>query len=367
MKVIIAGGGTGGHIFPAVAIAQALQELAPGIELLFIGALGRMEMEKIPQEGFEIIGLDIAGFNRDHLWKNIALPLKLWKSRKKAFEIIRNFKPDAVIGVGGYASFPMLHAAQSKGIPTLIQEQNSFAGKSNKLLGKKANSICVAYDNMEQFFPKSKIVKTGNPVRSKITDSKITKEEGIAFFGLDETKKTLLIVGGSLGARSINESIWKNLGNLDKLDIQMIWQTGSLFKEKAIQAVKPFSGKFLVKEFIKEMDYAYAAADFIISRAGALAAAELAIVGKPVIFIPFPFAAEDHQTSNALAFVKKDAAKMIKDSEVREELMEEFEIILKDEDLQKDLSENIKKFAINNAAIQIANQVVKIIKDHKIG
>lgn len=360
MKIVIAGGGTGGHIFPAVAIGHALQRLRPGTELLFVGAKGKMEMEKVPQEGFKIIGLDIAGFNRSNLLKNLSLPFKLWKSRRDANNIIKDFQPDAIVGVGGFASFPMLNAAQSKGIPTLIQEQNSYAGKSNKILGKRAKAICVAYEGMEQFFPKDKIEITGNPVRAVISQSKIEQSEGLAAFGLTQGVKTLLVVGGSLGAKSINEAIVKHLPEIVKLGFQVIWQTGKLFINEAKEAAKAFGSSVVVLEFVRNMEYGYAAADIVVSRAGALAIAELCIVGKPVIFVPYPYAAEDHQTSNAMALVNRNAALMIKDNDVQTILIEKLKLLVSDENMQVIMKNNITKLGISNADERIANKVIKI-------
>lgn len=360
MKVVIAGGGTGGHIFPAVAIGHALQRLKPGTELLFVGALGKMEMEKVPQEGFKIVGLDIAGFNRSNLLKNLSLPYKLWKSRQQANKVIRDFKPDAVVGVGGFASFPMLSAAQSKGIPTLIQEQNSFAGKSNKILGKKAKAICVAYNGMERFFPKEHIILTGNPVRATISRSNISREEGISAFGLDRNKKTILVVGGSLGARSINEAIAAGIKEIAGWDVQLIWQTGKLFSDQAAKAVTAFGKGAVVQDFIRNMEYAYAAADIVISRAGALASAELCIVGKPVIFVPYPFAAEDHQTSNAMALVEHNAAMMVPDNEAQTALIKKLNTLMHDENMQHIMAQHIAKHGIRDADERIANKVIEI-------
>ncbi len=362
MKVVIAGGGTGGHIFPAVAIAHAILRQKPDAELLFVGAKGKMEMEKIPQEGFNIIGLDIAGFNRSNLFRNLALPFKLLKSRKQANEVIKTFRPDVVVGVGGYASFPMLYAAQQKGIPTLIQEQNSFAGRSNKILGKKAKAICVAYENMDQFFPKENISVTGNPVRSVIAQSTITREEGVEAFGLQPDKKIILVVGGSLGARTINEAMATHIKEILQWNVQLIWQTGKLFIEEAGKVVESLHQGVVIREFIRNMEYAYAAADIVVSRAGALASAELCIAGKPVIFVPYPFAAEDHQTSNAMALVLHNAAMMVKDNEARDELIKKLELLLKDENMQQIMSENIIKHGIKDADNRIACKVIEIAK-----
>lgn len=359
LRVIIAGGGTGGHIFPAVAVGHALQRLRPGTQLLFVGAKDKMEMEKVPQEGFEIIGLDIAGFNRSNLLKNLSLPFKLLKSRMQARNIIKEFQPSAIVGVGGYASFPVLNAGQGMGVPTLIQEQNSYAGKSNKILAKQARAVCVAYENMDKFFPADKIVLTGNPVRKVISEMKRSKEDGRAFFGLGD-KKIVLIVGGSLGATSINESIDAQLEELMQLDVQVIWQTGKPYFEQAKQRAAKYNDKVKVFDFIREMDQAYAAADMVVSRAGALAIAELCIAGKPVIFVPYPFAAEDHQTSNAMALVKHNAAVLVKDSDARERLMMELKRILNDEQVQATMAVNLKMMAIKDADERIANKVIEI-------
>lgn len=360
MKVIIAGGGTGGHIFPAVAIAHALQRLRPGTELLFVGAHGKMEMEKVPQEGFRIIGLDIAGFNRSNLLKNLSLPFKLWKSRRRAKEILSDFKPDAVVGVGGFASFPMLSAAQHKGIPTLIQEQNSFAGKSNKILGKKAKAICVAYEGMERFFPAERIVITGNPVRAAISRANITHEEGAAAFGLDPSVRTILVVGGSLGAKSINEAIAAGVDEMKAWGVQLIWQTGKLFTAESRKALAQAGKGMMAQEFIRNMEYAYAAADIVVSRAGALASAELSIAGKPVIFVPYPYAAEDHQTSNAMALVEHNAAMMVKDNEAQPDLMRKLKVLVNDAGMQQIMAKNILKHGIADADERIAKKVIEI-------
>ncbi len=360
LRVIIAGGGTGGHIFPAVAVGHALQRLRPGTELLFVGAKGKMEMEKVPQEGFEIIGLDIAGFNRGSILKNLSLPFKLIKSRMQAKSIIKQFKPGIIVGVGGYASFPVLNAGQGLNIPTLIQEQNSFAGKSNKILGRRARAICVAYENMEQFFPKDKIIITGNPVRKAISEMKASDGEGKMYFKLHQDVKTILVVGGSLGAKSINESIDAQLDELMKDDVQLIWQTGKPYYEKAKNCAAKYSDKVKVFDFIKEMDLAYAAADIVISRAGALAIAELCIAGRPVIFVPYPHAAEDHQTSNAMALVKRDAAILVKDSDAQTQLVKKLKELLNDDATQRKMSANLKNMAIKDADERIAKKVIEL-------
>ena len=362
LRVIIAGGGTGGHIFPAVAVGHALQRLHPGTKLLFVGAQGKMEMEKVPQEGFDIIGLDIAGLNRHHIWKNFLLPFKLLKTRMQSKSIIKQFNPGAIVGVGGYASFPVLHAGQSMNIPTLIQEQNSFAGKSNKILGRRAKAVCVAYEHMEQFFPKDKIIVTGNPVRKNISEMSITSEEGKLWFGVTNSGKTILVVGGSLGAKSINESIDAHLDEIMKEDVQLIWQTGKHYYDQAKRRGSEYGDRVKVFEFIKEMDYAYAAADVVISRAGALAIAELCIAGKPVIFVPYPHAAEDHQTSNALALVAHNAALLVKDHDAKTELLKKLKTLLHDNAMQEIMSRNLKAMAIKDADERIANKVIEIAK-----
>jgi UDP-N-acetylglucosamine--N-acetylmuramyl-(pentapeptide) pyrophosphoryl-undecaprenol N-acetylglucosamine transferase len=360
LRIIIAGGGTGGHIFPAVAIAHAVQALSPGTELLLVGAEGKMEMEKIPQEGFKIIGLPIAGFNRSNLLLNLSLPFKLLKSALKARRIIREFRPDAVVGVGGYASFPVLNAAQHSGIPTLIQEQNSFAGKSNKILARKARAICVAYEGMEQFFPKEKILLTGNPVRKAITQSAITREEACAAFGVPATGRVVLVVGGSLGAKSVNEAVGAGLKQIVADDVHLIWQTGKPYFETALRQAADFAGKVRVYDFIRQMDYAYAAADVVISRAGALAIAELCIAGKPVIFVPYPFAAEDHQTSNAMSLVRHNAAQLVRDSDAGTELIPKLRALLHDNATQIIMREALGRLAIYDADERIAREVIAL-------
>lgn len=360
LRVIIAGGGTGGHIFPAVAIAHALQRLAPGVELLFVGARGKMEMEKIPQEGFNIVGLDIVGFNRNHMWKNLTLPIKIIKSNLHAKDILRTFNPHVVVGVGGFASFPILHAAQRNGIPTLIQEQNSFAGKSNKILGRKAAAICVAYPGMEQFFPADNIRITGNPVRSQIRNSSVSQSEGLAHFGLDAKMPTVLIAGGSLGAQSINEAINAHLPEIANRKIQLIWQTGKAYYGQAQQSARIFASQIKVFDFIKPIEKAYAACNIVISRAGALAIAELCIAAKPVIFVPYPHAAEDHQTSNAKSLVAQHAAWMIKDADSKADILDRMRALLGDESLQQEMTQNLRSIAIKDADEQIANQIITL-------
>jgi UDP-N-acetylglucosamine--N-acetylmuramyl-(pentapeptide) pyrophosphoryl-undecaprenol N-acetylglucosamine transferase len=359
-KIIIAGGGTGGHIFPAVAIAHALRKLQPSVEILFVGARGKMEMEKVPQAGYTIKGLDIAGFNRSSLIKNIGLPFKLVKSFWQVRSILKNFKPDAVIGVGGYSTFPVLRSAQAKGIPTFIHEANSFAGKANMMLGKNASKIFVATDGMEKFFPADKIMITGNPVRQNIVNNNISRSEGIQFFGLDTSKKTVFVTGGSLGAKGINEAIDAGIEDFKKNDVQLIWQTGKPYAGRA-SALATENRNIWANSFITQMEYAYAAADVVISRAGAMSVAELCVAKKPVVFVPFPFAAEDHQTANAQNLVTKQAGLMIKDSEAREKLVPTIIALAKNDQQQQQLKENIAKLAITNADEVVAGAILKLI------
>ncbi len=362
--IIISGGGTGGHVFPAISIANAVKKRMPGAEVLFVGARGKLEMEKVPAAGYKITGLPIAGFQRSWSLKNLSFFFKLWKSLRLSRKIIRQFNPDVVVGVGGYASGPVLYKANKAGIPTLIQEQNSYAGITNKLLAKKASVICTAYDGMEKYFPASKIVLTGNPVREDLVDLKASQEEAKHFFGLEKDKKMILVIGGSLGARTINRSIQKQLKNMLKRDVQWLWQTGKLYYEEsqAILAEMP-TNQILVKDFIKRMDMAYAAADLIISRAGAGTISELSIVGKPVILVPSPNVAEDHQTKNARALANNQAAIMVKDQEAEDELVEQAFKIIDNIDLQQELSEHIKKFALPNAAGDIAKHIHSLIEN----
>lgn len=360
LSVIIAGGGTGGHIFPAIAIANALKQMQPDVEVLFVGAKGKMEMEKVPQAGYPIIGLTIAGFNRSSLIKNLGLPFKLLKSFWEVSDIFKKASPNAVIGVGGYSSFPVLRYAQHKGIPTFIHEANSFGGKSNILLSRKATKVFTATDGMEKFFPANKIEVTGNPVRQEITNSVIQKEEATKFFGLKSDKKTVLFVGGSLGAKSINEAVVKDVQEMLKDDLQVIWQTGKPFYPQASEVVKGLNGVYM-SEFITQMDMAYAASDLVVSRSGAMALAELCVVKKPVILVPFPFAAEDHQTANAMNLVQKGAARIVKDQDAGSKLISETKKLLNDEAARSLLSNNIGKLAITNADVVVASSVLKMI------
>jgi UDP-N-acetylglucosamine--N-acetylmuramyl-(pentapeptide) pyrophosphoryl-undecaprenol N-acetylglucosamine transferase len=360
-RVIISGGGTGGHIFPAVAIADALKLLKPDTEVLFVGALGRMEMEKVPAAGYKIIGLDIQGFQRKSLWKNILLPFKVIKSVLKARSVIRNFKPDVAVGVGGYASGPLLYAAGQMGVPYLIQEQNSYAGITNKWLGKKAERICVAFTDMSEFFPADKILLTGNPIRKASVDIENKREEALSSFGLSSAKKTILVTGGSLGAGTLNKSMKAGLDKIIDADVQLIWQTGKYYYKSITNELgeKPHENIRIV-EFLNRMDFAYAAADVIISRAGAGTIAELYVIKKPVILVPSPNVAEDHQTSNALALTARGAAVLVKDSEAENELVYKALSLIKDEEQRNLLSENIAQMALPDADIIIAKEVFKI-------
>ena len=361
LRIIISGGGTGGHIFPAVSIAYAIKAKHPEAKILFVGALGRMEMQRVPDAGYEIKGLPICGFDRKHLLKNISVLFKIWKSQRMAKKIIKDFQPMAAVGVGGYASGPTLNVCASKGIPCLIQEQNSYAGVTNKLLAKKADKICVAYEGMERFFPADKIIMTGNPVRQNVLDNKMTKEEARQQFGLQPNKKTILLVGGSLGARTINESVLSHLEVIEKSDIQFIWQTGKYYSASIQEQLK---GKEIpnlkVLDFISDMGAAYRAADLVISRAGASSISEFCLIGKPVILVPSPNVAEDHQTKNAMALVNKDAAIYVKDAEAPEVLLKKAVDTVKDEAKLASLCENIKKLGLKNSADVIADEVIKL-------
>ncbi len=362
-RVIISGGGTGGHIFPAIAIADALKEANPSIDILFVGANGKMEMEKVPAAGYKIEGLNIAGLQRKLSLKNLVLPFKVLGAVTKASGIIKRFNPQVVIGVGGYASAAVVYAAGRKKIPVLIQEQNSFPGKTNKNLSKYAHRICVAYPDMDQFFPKEKIVYTGNPIRKNIEHNKFTREQGISHFGLDPAKKTILVVGGSQGALAINQGIKNALEEFAKNDLQVIWQTGKPFFAEAKAAVDQGEYKnILPLEFIEKMNFAYAAGDLVISRAGAMSISELSVCGKACIFVPLPSAAEDHQTKNAMALVNKSAALLVKNTEALEELKNKAIATLKDDLKMGQLASNIQKFAAFDAAAVIASEVLKLVK-----
>ena len=359
-RIIIAGGGTGGHIFPAIAIAKAIVRIQPQTQILFVGASGKMEMEKVPLAGFRIEGLTIAGFNRSSLIKNISLPFKLLKSFFQVSNIFKSFKPTAVIGVGGYSSFPVLRYAQAKGVDTFIHESNSYAGKSNRMLGKNATKIFVAIDGMGKFFPSNKIIQTGNPVREAIVNSKLSREEAILFFGLDPNKKTVLAIGGSLGAKNINEALAKGISEFEKNDLQLIWQTGKPFVEKGREIANGKSNIW-VNDFITQMEKAYGAADIVISRSGAMSIAELAVMKKPAVLVPFPFAAEDHQTVNAQRLVDKNAAMMIPDSAAFDQLVSTVVELSKNDDKQQALKENISQLAVNNADEVIALEILNAL------
>lgn len=365
-KVIISGGGTGGHIYPAIAIANALKELLPQVDILFVGAEGRMEMEKVPKAGYKIIGLPITGIQRslsfENIIKNLQFPFKLLKSMRLAKKIVKDFNPDIAIGVGGFASGPLLRAATGMGVPALIQEQNSFAGKTNKWLADRVRKICVAYEGMDAYFSKEKMVNLGNPVRKDILEGVSKREEALSHFKLENDKPVLLIIGGSLGARTINQSIKGGLKELTKNNIQVIWQTGKWFNEEANQAVNELKSDLIhVHEFVYEMDLAYAAADVVISRAGALSISELCLVKKPTILVPSPNVAEDHQTKNAMALVNKEAALLVKDSDAQHELITKVLALSNDEKLKNKLSNNIGELGKPDAAQDIAQEVIKIL------
>ena len=367
LRIIVSGGGTGGHIFPAVSIANAIKELYPDTEILFIGAEGRMEMQRVPAAGYKIIGLPVAGFDRKHLLKNISVLIKLFRSQLIARKIIKDFNPHAAVGVGGYASGPTLKMAGMMGIPTLIQEQNSYAGVTNKLLAQKAEKICVAYEGMERFFDKDKIILTGNPVRQGLLSKNISREEAIRSFGLAPEKKTILIVGGSLGARTINNCMMQGFDKIKESGVQFIWQTGKIYINEAKQAVKAYGELPMlhVTDFISDMAAAYSAADVVISRAGAGSISEFCLLGKPVILVPSPNVAEDHQTKNALALVNKNAALYIKDSEATQKLLDTAIEAVHKPDLLKELSSNITKLAIKDSATIIAKEVCKLALKYK--
>lgn len=358
---MISGGGTGGHIYPAISIAQALKEILQHVEILFVGAKGKMEMDKVPAAGFEIEGLWISGIQRKITAGNLMFPFKLCSSILRSYVLLKKFKPDVVVGVGGYASGPLLYAATRKGIPTLIQEQNSYAGLTNKWLAKKVKTICVAHEGMEKYFPADKLVVTGNPVRKTTKLNPNRKAEAHKHFELDSSKPTLLVIGGSLGARTLNESILAGLEKLKKEGIQLIWQCGGFYHEEMKERSEGQGGKVILKDFILQMDFAYACADVVISRAGALSIAELMLTGKPSILVPSPNVAEDHQTINALALVDNDAAEIVRDNEAMSQLVDEAINLLNDKKRQEKLSENIAGMAHENAAIDIANEVLKLI------
>jgi UDP-N-acetylglucosamine--N-acetylmuramyl-(pentapeptide) pyrophosphoryl-undecaprenol N-acetylglucosamine transferase len=360
-RAIISGGGTGGHIFPAIAIADEIKRRNPNAEILFVGALGKMEMEKVPAAGYKIIGLEIVGLKRKLALSNFALPFKIIKSILKARKIIKEFKPEVAVGVGGYASGPTLKAATMLKVPSIVQEQNSFPGKTNKLLSKKVQLICVAYDGLDRFFPADKIILTGNPTRSDMVNIAGKKDEALGHYGLDSDKKTILIIGGSLGARTLNESMTNSLAEIP-VDLQVIWQCGKLYHDKLVQDLGddlPQNVKLM--QFIDRMDLAYAAADIVISRAGAISVSELCIIGKPVILVPSPNVAEDHQTKNAIALVEKDAAILVKDVEAKNVLISTALELLKDQSRQEEMSSNISRLGKPNATAEIVNTIEELI------
>ena len=361
LRVIISGGGTGGHIFPAVSIANAVKALRPDAKILFVGALGRMEMQRVPAAGYEIKGLPIQGFDRKHLLKNIKVLYKIWKSQRMAKKIIREFRPQVAVGVGGYASGPTLNKAAAMGIPCLIQEQNSYAGVTNKLLAKKAAKICVAYEGMERFFPAEKIMLTGNPVRQSLLETTVTREEALRSLGLDLAKKTVLLVGGSLGARTVNESVLRHLDLVEQSGVQFVWQTGKYYYADIQERLK---GRELpnlkVMDFITDMGAAYRAADLVISRAGASSISEFCLIGKPVILVPSPNVAEDHQTKNALALANRDAALYVRDADAPDTLLQLAVETVNDAAKLASLSQNVLKLALPNSAEVIAKEVIKL-------
>jgi len=357
LRIIIAGGGTGGHIFPAIAVAQAIQKLQPDATILFVGAQGKMEMEKVPQAGFQIVGLTIAGLNRQNIFKNLTLPFKLIKSFIQVKTIFNQFKPNAVFGVGGYSSFPVLKYAQAKGIPTFIHEANAFAGKANQWLGKQATKIFTGTKGMETFFPFKKIQITGNPVRQNIAEGSIEREVALLQFGLQPNLSTLLIIGGSLGAASINQAILQNLSAFEKLGLQLIWQTGKPNAAMYKTAANPFKNVY-VDSFINDMSAAYAAADMVVSRSGAMAVAEISMTGKACIFVPYPHAAEDHQTYNAEVLTKEHAAQMIADKNVMTELFPMIEKLMANKTLLNQMESNIQSFAWKHADQVIAAEII---------
>ena len=360
MRVIISGGGTGGHIYPAVAIANGLKAQNPTAEILFVGALGKMEMEKVPKAGYEIIGLPVVGFNRSNLLSNIGFPIKLWKSLYRAYQIVKEFKPDIAVGVGGFASGPTLFMANLLGVKTLIQEQNSFAGVTNKILARKARKICVAYPGMEKFFGRDKVVFTGNPVRNDLLLSGVTKSEALSYFGLEDQKPTVLVIGGSLGALSVNKAIMAGLPEFEKNGIQLVWQTGKGFIEEAGKLTKGKKG-FFASDFIYDMDKAYSAADLVVSRAGALSISELSLLGKAAVLVPFPYAAEDHQTQNALSLSSKEAAILIPDNRVSSDLLPAILGLVNDKDKIYSLEKAVKEFAKPDAVKEIVEQIKQIV------
>ena len=364
LRVIISGGGTGGHIFPAISIANAIREKCPDAKILFVGAEGHMEMQRVPAAGYEIKGLPIQGFDRKNLLKNVKVLYKIWKSQRMAKQIIRQFRPMVAVGVGGYASGPTLNKCAAMGIPCLIQEQNSYAGVTNKLLAKKAQKICVAYEGMERFFPKEKIIMTGNPVRQALLDTKMSPEEARKQMGLDPDKKTILIVGGSLGARTMNESVLQHLDEIRQSDVQVVWQTGKYYHASILDEMKQYEPipSLRIMDFIADMGVAYRAANLVISRAGASSISEFCLLGTPVILVPSPNVAEDHQTKNAMALVNRQAALYVRDADSPQEVITLALQTVADEDKLRSLHENILKLALPNSASIIADEVIRMAK-----
>ena len=361
LKVIISGGGTGGHIYPAIAIANALKAMTEPVEILFVGAKDRMEMQKVPEAGYEIIGLWISGIQRKLSISNLLFPIKLLASLVRSNKILNRFQPNAVVGVGGYASGPLLYVATRKGIPALIQEQNSYAGLANKWLAERVQKICVAYDKMDQFFPSNKLILTGNPVRQDILSANSKRAEALDFFKLSSDRKIILIIGGSLGARTINQSIENDISKIINAGVQLIWQTGRFyFKEVKQKLAGAHTSQLHLFEFLKEMDLAYAAADLVISRAGALSISELCLVGKPVVFVPSPNVTEDHQTKNAMALVSQNAAIMVPDDQARDQLVDKVLELLQDEVKKEELRSNISRLGKPDAAESIAKEILKL-------
>ena len=378
-RVIVSGGGTGGHIFPAISIANAIRQLRPEAKILFVGAEGRMEMQRVPDAGYEIIGLPVAGFDRKRLWRNVSVLIKLIRSQWKARKIIKKFKPQVAVGVGGYASGPTLKMAATMGIPTLIQEQNTYAGVTNKLLAKQAKKICVAYEGMDRFFPQEKIILTGNPVRQTLVTEQVSREDAAKHFGLDPNRKTVLIIGGSLGARTLNETMIANLNMIQAHpEVQFIWQVGKIYIDQMKEALRAYSGELVcnshiatmpnlyVNDFIKHMEYAYGIADLVVSRAGAGSISEFCLLGKPVILVPSPNVAEDHQTQNALALVRRDAALYVKDAEAKEQLVELAIETVKDNDKLQALNRNILEMALPDSAEIIAKEVLRLADEKEV-
>lgn len=378
-RIIVSGGGTGGHIFPAISIANAIRQLRPEAIILFVGAEGRMEMQRVPDAGYEIIGLPVAGFDRKRLWRNVSVLIKLIRSQWKARKIIKKFKPQVAVGVGGYASGPTLKMAATMGIPTLIQEQNSYAGVTNKLLAKQAKKICVAYEGMDRFFPQEKIILTGNPVRQTLVTEQVNREDAAKHFGLDPNRKTVLIIGGSLGARTLNETMIANLNMIQAHpEVQFIWQVGKIYIDQVKEALRAYSGELVcnshiatmpnlyVNDFIKHMEYAYGIADLVVSRAGAGSISEFCLLGKPVILVPSPNVAEDHQTQNALALVRRDAALYVKDVEAKEQLVELAIETVKDNDKLQALNRNILEMALPDSAEIIAKEVLRLADEKEV-